>query len=78
MMRLSVITDEISPGLETALDVCEQSGVKTIELRAVNGASVVSHSEVSLARIKSTLDRRGFGVCAIASPFLKCHVEGGG
>jgi len=78
MMRLSVITDEISEHLEAALDVCEQAGVKTIELRAIDGVSIVEHDEGSLARIKSTLDRRGFHVCAIASPFLKCHVEGDG
>jgi len=78
MMQLSVITDEISQHLEPALDVCEQAGVRTIELRAVDGLSLGSHDDERLHGIKAILDRRGFRVCAIASPFLKSHVYGDG
>ena len=78
MMRLSVITDEIAPDLETALEVCEQSGVKTIELRALDGVSIVAYDNTRLAGIKSVIDRRGFRVCAIASPFLKSHLQDDG
>ena len=77
-MQLSVITDEISQHLESALDVCDQAGVKTIELRAIDGVSIVEHDEARLARIKSILDGRGLRVCAIASPFLKSHVYSDG
>ena len=77
-MRLSVITDEISQDLESALGFCEDSGVGTVELRAVGGANIVSHDRSSLERIKATLEDRGFDVCAISSPFLKCHLYGNG
>lgn len=77
-MRLSVITDEISQDLEHALRICEDLGVETVELRAVGGANVVSHDRSRLERIKGALDDGGFGVCAISSPFLKCHLRGGG
>ncbi len=77
-MRLCVITDEISQDLAHALDVCEDEGVGTVELRAVGGANVVSHDDDSLEEIRVLLKRRGFRVGAIASPFLKCHLYGDG
>ena len=77
-MRLCVITDEISQDLAHALDVCEDEGVGTVELRAVGGANVVSHDDDSLEEIRALLKRRGFRVGAIASPFLKCHLYGDG
>lgn len=77
-MRLCVITDEISQDLAHALDVCEDEGVGTVELRAVGGANVVSHDDDSLGEIKALLHRRGFRVGAIASPFLKSHLRGDG
>jgi hypothetical protein len=38
-MRLSVITDEISPDLEVALRECEAMDISTVELRSVGGAA---------------------------------------
>ncbi len=77
-MRLSIITDEISQDLDCALEVCEDLGVRMMELRAIGGANVVSHDQSSLQRVKTTLDDKGFDVCAISSPFLKCHLYGDG
>lgn len=77
-MRLSVITDEISHDLERALEVCEDLELRTVELRAVGKANIVSHDQSSLQQIKATLDTRGFDVCAISSPFLKCHLYNDG
>jgi sugar phosphate isomerase/epimerase len=75
---LSIITDEISQDLDRALEVCEDLGVRTVELRAIGGANVVSHDQSSLQRVKTTLEDRDFDVCAISSPFLKCHLYGNG
>ncbi|MGH2558464.1 MAG: sugar phosphate isomerase/epimerase family protein [Thermomicrobiales bacterium] len=77
-MRLSIITDEITQDFAHALDVCADLGVRTVELRAVDGSNVVSHDASSLTKIKSQLDERGFDVCGIASPFLKVHIHGDG
>ncbi len=77
-MRLSVITDEISQNLDLALGVCADLGIRTVELRAVGGTNIVSHDLGSLQRIKSTLADGDFDVCAISSPFLKCHLYDGG
>ena len=72
-MRLSVITDEIAPDLGRALDVCEDLGLDTVELRTLDGVQIVDHSDDGLESIRAELDRRGFGVCAVASPFFKCN-----
>jgi L-ribulose-5-phosphate 3-epimerase len=72
IVRLSVISDEIDPSLARALDVCDDLEIDAVELRFLDGAQVVDLRPDELAEIRSTLDRRGFVVSAIASPFLKC------
>ena len=69
-MNLSVITDEIDTRLGRALDVCEELGIDAVELRTVDGVPVIERDD--LGGIRAELDRRGFRVSAIASPFLKC------
>jgi L-ribulose-5-phosphate 3-epimerase len=71
-MQLSVITDEIDARLGPALDVCDELGIRAVELRTVDGASIVDHTPDALQAIRQELDGRGFRVSAIASPFLKC------
>jgi len=71
-VRLSVITDEIDPGLDRALDVCEELAIDAVELRFLDGIQVVDLGIGDLNAVRATLDRRGFTVSAIASPFMKC------
>ena len=71
-MRLSVITDEIDPSLDRALDVCEELGIDAVELRSLGGVQVVDLGLGDFRSIRTTLDRRGFAVSAIASRFMKC------
>ena len=71
-MRLSVITDEIDQSLDRALDVCEELGIEAVELRSLDGVQVVDLGPGDLRGVRTTLDRRGFPVSAIASPFMKC------
>jgi sugar phosphate isomerase/epimerase len=71
-VRLSVITDEIDPSLERALDVCEELGIDAVELRFLDDVQVVDLGPDELSAVRATLDRRGFSATAIASPFMKC------
>jgi sugar phosphate isomerase/epimerase len=71
-VRLSVITDEIDVRLGHSLDVCEELGLGAVELRTVDGVSIVGHEPDELRTLRQELDRRGFRVSGIASPFLKC------
>jgi L-ribulose-5-phosphate 3-epimerase len=74
VLYISVVTDEISQDFTHALDVCRDLGISTVELRAIDNTNIVFHDEVSLQRIKAELDRGGFRVVAIASPFIKSPV----
>ena len=78
MARLGVITDEISEDLETALAVCSDLGIRDIELRSIWNTSIVEHDDASIQAIADAIRARGFSVCGIASPFLKCHISGDG
>src|SRR5450432_1186228 len=70
-MHLSVVTDEISDDLEHALQVCRDLQINIVELRKVGEQNIVFHDMASLLHIKSLLQKGGFRVCSIASPFLK-------
>src|SRR5437016_78721 len=74
LMRLSIITDEISQDLKHALAVCHDLGIDTVELRAIDGKNIVFHDIESLLQIRALLQSGGFRVCSIASPFLKCDL----
>lgn len=78
MAQLGVITDEISEDLDTALDVCTDLGIRDIELRSIWNTSIVEQDDPSIQVIADTIRARGFAVCGIASPFLKCHISGDG
>ncbi len=72
-MQLAIITDEITQDFTHALEVCAALGVKTIELREIEGKNIVFHDEDSLRRIKALVEQAGMRVCAIDPPLLKCH-----
>lgn len=78
MARLGVITDEISEDLETSLAVCSDLGIRDIELRSIWNTNIVDHDDASIRAIADIIHTQGFSVCGIASPFLKCHMEGDG
>ncbi len=75
MPRLGVITDEITDDFDHALAVCAELGIHEIELRSLWGASIVDHDEATLERIADAIEKGGFSVVAIASPFLKCAIN---
>lgn len=75
MNHLAVITDEISEDFDRVLEVCAELGIRDLELRSIDGTSIVDHSPERLRALKEAIEARGFGVCAIASPFLKTHID---
>lgn len=68
-MRLSVITDEIAPDLDTALRECEALGLAAVELRSVGGRNVVHHEQRRLRAYAQALS--GFECPVVDTPFLK-------
>lgn len=77
MNRLAVITDEISEDLSHALAVCTELGIRDVELRSIDGVSIVDHTPQRVREIGSQLAAGGFTICNIASPFLKTHIGAG-
>lgn len=76
MARLGVITDEISEDFDHALSVCNELGIRDIELRSLWKTSIVELDAETLDKVATTVSDGGFSVVAIASPFLKCHIHG--
>src|SRR6266853_777547 len=75
---IAAITDEFSPNLEPALDVMEEIGMSTVELRVVNGKNILDLTDDELVQVAGVLTSRGFRTVSIASPLLKCLAPGGG
>jgi sugar phosphate isomerase/epimerase len=75
MPRLGVITDELSEDLDHALAVCKELDIHVVELRSIWGTSIVDLADDQIARLETSLRDGGFSVAAIASPYLKCHLE---
>jgi sugar phosphate isomerase/epimerase len=75
LITLTGFADEISPELDVQLDVLESEGIHHLEFRGVWGKNVLSLSDEEVARVKETLDRRGFRVSSIGSPIGKIGIQ---
>jgi sugar phosphate isomerase/epimerase len=73
--RLGIITDEVSPKLDEALDWIAAQGLKHAEIRMVNGRNVMALDDEELACVKKEVSRRGLYVSSIASPVFKCALD---
>ncbi|MBE3101617.1 MAG: TIM barrel protein, partial [Firmicutes bacterium] len=71
---LSAFSDEIDSDLKVQMDVLDQHNIKHIEMRGVNGSSLVSYTLDQVKEIKRQLDKRGFKVSAIGSPIGKIKI----
>ena len=76
MLRPCVFTDEISQDLEHALDVAEEFGVRTVELRGVWGRGITEQPDDEVETIRRIVQARGFSVASIATGFFKCDLPG--
>lgn len=75
-MRLSVITDELSGDLESALDACARLGLSEVELRTLGGRSVLALEDEELLAAAELVRSRGLIICALATPIFKCSLPG--
>ena len=70
--RIAAITDEFSPGLETAVRAMAGCGMTGAELRMVFGKNIVDLTDEELERAIATVRAHGMEIISIASPLLKC------
>ncbi len=75
-LPIAAITDEFSPSLADAVPVMKEIGMTGAELRVIDGKNILDLDDEELKRAKETLDRAGLKVISIASPLLKCVLEG--
>jgi len=68
---LSAFADEIDQSLQVQMDVLEKFAINHIEMRNVNGKSLVHHSLSEVKEIKRQLDDRNFKLSAVGSPIGK-------
>lgn len=70
-MRLSVITDEISDDVATAMRVAEALRLSALEIRVIDGRNIVDHPAQMWRRLAGNLAAGGFTCPVLDSPFLK-------
>jgi L-ribulose-5-phosphate 3-epimerase len=75
-MRLSIILDELGDDVDTALDACERLGLDGVELRTLQGRSVVEADDEEFDRAAEAIAGRGLAITALATPALKCSLPG--
>lgn len=73
--RVGVLSDEVSPHLEEALDWIVNNQLKHVEIRSVDGRNIMNVPDEALVNIRHEVERRGLFVSAIASPVFKCSLD---
>lgn len=71
---LSAFADEIADDLNTQMDILEYHKIRYIEMRGVNGRSLVHHTLNEVCSIKKELDKKGFKISSIGSPIGKISI----
>jgi sugar phosphate isomerase/epimerase len=73
MFQVGAVTDEFSPdSLDRALGAMAVLGMTFAELRVVNGANIIDHTDAEVDVVRAAVESRGMQVLSIASPVLKC------
>jgi sugar phosphate isomerase/epimerase len=72
---LSGFADEISPDLETQLEVLAEQSIRHLELRSAWSVNVADFDSSQVGRIRRALDGAGVAVSAIGSPIGKIPVD---
>lgn len=73
--RLGILTDEVSPKLDEALDWIRARGFKHVELRVVDGANIMNAGDEQLDGIRQRVEEAGLFISAVASPVFKCPLD---
>ncbi len=74
---ISAFGDEIHPDLEVQLDVLDQLGITSLDLRSVDGTNIIDLDDEKIDRIETAVTERGVTVPVIGSPVGKVDVTGG-
>jgi L-ribulose-5-phosphate 3-epimerase len=75
MMRLGVITDEVSQNIDIAVQFSKEFGLNGVELRTVEDKSIDGISPTRLREISAVIRNSGLSVCNLSSSFFKCSLD---
>ena len=75
MYKTSVITDEISQDLTTAVKIACEYGLQGLEIRTVSGKNPFEMNREDVRFIKHAAEDAGLEICAVSSPMYKCRFD---
>jgi sugar phosphate isomerase/epimerase len=75
-MFLTIISDELDPALDAALDGCERLGLHGVELRTLDGRGWAELTDDEVDGAIARARGRGLETVALATPVLKCSLPG--
>jgi L-ribulose-5-phosphate 3-epimerase len=73
--RLGILTDEVSPNFDEALDWCAAESLKHVEVRVIDQKNVITLDDEQIRQVKRRVESRGLFISAIASPLFKCALD---
>jgi sugar phosphate isomerase/epimerase len=75
-LTLCLITDEVSPSLDEGLAFASAEGIRTVDLRVIDGRNVLALSRGELAGAAQRVRAAGLSVSCICTPLLKWSPPG--
>jgi sugar phosphate isomerase/epimerase len=75
-LTICLITDEVSPSLDEGLAFAREEGIGTVDLRVIDGRSVLALSRDELADAAQRVRAAGLSVSCICTPLLKWNPPG--
>ncbi len=73
--RLGILTDEVSPDFDIALDWCRAQGLGHVEVRVIDGANIATLNDEQVRAVRKRVESRGQRVSAVSSPLFKCALD---
>ncbi|KKO54862.1 sugar phosphate isomerase/epimerase family protein [Paenibacillus sp. DMB20] len=73
--RLGILTDEVSQSLEEAIGFALRHGMKTLELRSIEGQTIQTWSDEQVESIRALITQNHLSVCALSTPIFKCRLS---
>lgn len=74
-LLISGFADEIDPSLNRQLEALQKMGIRYIEMRGVDGKSLVHCTDSELSVIHRKLDAAGVRLSSVGSPIGKIGIE---
>ena len=75
-LTICLITDEVSPSLDEGVAFAREEGIRTIDLRVIDGRNVLALSRSELADAARRVRAAGLSVSCICTPLLKWSPPG--